>query len=169
MASEISAQKDRLWRGGRITNRLSRFRHFRGHGVHSPYIYSIVRNVFMSGRDRLQNENIALFEQLTKIGTSKQTAKEIANLATHCNFHTPSINSLESRELIICSKDYPKEKIENLAIHADNNGIAIVILSPYSHLSLCNSLLKSNCSTSIDRFRYLIFLNNHLPKQHFKL
>ena len=39
---------------GRVTelrNRLSRARFFRGHGVHSPFVYDVVRNVFM--RDTL--------------------------------------------------------------------------------------------------------------------
>lgn len=39
---------------GRVTelrNRLSRARFFRGHGVHSPFVYDVVRHVFM--RDTL--------------------------------------------------------------------------------------------------------------------
>ena len=37
---------------GRIAelhNRLVRARYFRGHGVHSPFVYNIVREVFMRG------------------------------------------------------------------------------------------------------------------------
>ena len=30
-----------------LRNRLSRARYFRGHGVHSPFVYTIVREVFM--------------------------------------------------------------------------------------------------------------------------
>ena len=30
-----------------LRNRLSRARYFRGHGVHSPFVYDIVRSVFM--------------------------------------------------------------------------------------------------------------------------
>ena len=34
-----------------LRNRLSRARYFRGHGVHSPFVYDLVRQVFM--RDSL--------------------------------------------------------------------------------------------------------------------
>ena len=30
-----------------LRNRLARARYFRGHGVHSPFVYDIVREVFM--------------------------------------------------------------------------------------------------------------------------
>lgn len=30
-----------------LKNRLVRARYFRGHGVHSPFVYAIVRQVFM--------------------------------------------------------------------------------------------------------------------------
>ena len=36
----------------RLTDRLSRARHFRGHGVHSPFVYGLVREAFMFHRLR---------------------------------------------------------------------------------------------------------------------
>ena len=54
---------------GRVTelrNRLSRARFFRGHGVHSPFVYDVVRNVFM--RDTLLPGDRALFRELLAAG-----------------------------------------------------------------------------------------------------
>ncbi|MFR9523727.1 MAG: hypothetical protein SNH94_04055 [Rikenellaceae bacterium] len=159
--------KDQLWKGGRITNHLSRLRHFRGHGIHSPFIYSIMRNVFM--KRRLQCENVALFEQLQAIASNTQSAYEIANLATHCNLNNFSIDSSAGKELIICSADCHPQRIVSLCHDAATNGITFVILHPYKHRKLCDQLLKENRSTSLDRFGYIVLFNNNLPKQHYKL
>lgn len=45
-----------------LRNRLSRVRYFRGHGVHSPFVYDIVRSVFM--RDDLLPGRRDLYEAL---------------------------------------------------------------------------------------------------------
>ncbi len=37
----------RLYGLKQIPSRIRRARYFRGHGVHSPYVYAIVRKVFM--------------------------------------------------------------------------------------------------------------------------
>ncbi len=166
MAGKRSELKNRLWRGGRLTNRLSRLRHFRGHGVHSPFIYSIFRSVFMS--KKLNDGGSDLFEQLQALGVDKHIAVEVANLANYCNINSYSINS-EGEGLIICTTECGDKEVLKLGQSAIQSGTAIVILSPYMRQELCNVLLRSNQSATIDRFRYLILLNNHLPKQHFRL
>lgn len=159
--------KYRLWRGGRLTNHLSRLHHFRGHGVHSPFIYSIVRNVFMSSR--LKSEGNMLLEKLHLLKINNHTAMEIVNLAQHCHYNRITIDSAENSDMIICSTNCSEDKIRELVAIASNRGIAIVILSPYKQQRLCDGLLSQHKCTSIDRLNYIIFLNNHLPKQHFKL
>lgn len=51
-----------------LRNRLSRARYFRGHGVHSPFVYDIVRSVFM--RDDLLPGRRDLYEALLTAGVS---------------------------------------------------------------------------------------------------
>ncbi len=165
--SRLSVTKDILWSGGRVTNHLSRLRYFRGHGVHSPFVYAIVRYVFMGGK-QATTENQQL-KQLIGSSVKKRVALELTSLAKHCGFDSLSIDSFNGESMIVCSEECSDKAINNFAEKAANSGTAIVILAPYRRRELCNSLLKSNCSTSIDRFNYLIFLNNYLPKQHFKL
>lgn len=50
-----------------LRNRLSRARYFRGHGVHSPFVYDIVREVFM--RDGLLPGDRTVYEALTAAGS----------------------------------------------------------------------------------------------------
>ena len=55
-----------------LRNRLSRARYFRGHGVHSPFVYDIVRSVFM--RDDLLPGRRDLYEALLTAGVSRRRA-----------------------------------------------------------------------------------------------
>lgn len=160
--------KDQLWRGSRLADRLSRLRFFRGHGVHSPFIYSIARDVFMT--KRLRDDAVELFDKLKKADIKESVAIEIANLALHCNLSKVTFDLIDNEsELVICSKNSSEHSISTLCKEAEKLGIAVVILSPYTKKSLCNSLLQENRSSSIDRFNYMILFNNYLPKQHFKL
>lgn len=148
-------------------NRLSRLKHFRGRGVHSPFVYSIVRNVFIE--EVVKPLESKLYRELLEINIEDGIAVEIARLANHCGFRTASIDSALSEELIICSLRCSDETIYSLSKSAAQSGKAIIILSPYERREICDRVLRENRSTSIDRFNYLILLNNHLPKQHFKL
>ena len=66
---------------GRIAelhNRLVRARYFRGHGVHSPFVYDIVRSVFM--RDDLLPGRRDLYDALLTAGVSRRRAVQLQNL-----------------------------------------------------------------------------------------
>ena len=58
-----------------LRNRLSRARYFRGHGVHSPFVYDIVRSVFM--RDDLLPGRRDLYEALLTAGVSRRRAVQL--------------------------------------------------------------------------------------------
>ena len=64
-----------------LRNRLSRARYFRGHGVHSPFVYDIVREVFM--HDGLLPGDRTVYDSLTAAGVSRRRAGQLQNLAIH--------------------------------------------------------------------------------------
>ncbi len=162
--------KDRLWRGGRITNHLSRLGHYRGNGIHSPFVYYAIRNIFMSRQ--LQADAAPLFEALQHIDIEPRTAIEIANMVHYCSngdaFLSIDQHSPES-QAIVCTSQCSDLELLRHSSEAAKSGTTLVILAPYKRRNLCDELLKGHRGTSIDRFSYLILLNNHLPKQHFKL
>ena len=87
---------------GRVTelrNRLSRARFFRGHGVHSPFVYDVVRNVFM--RDTLLPGDRALFRELLAAGVPERRAVQLQNLAIHCGYASFGLNRADA-EFCIC-------------------------------------------------------------------
>ena len=69
-----------------LRNRLARARYFRGHGVHSPFVYNIVRNVFM--REALLPGDRALYRALLDAGIAERRAVQLQNLAIHCGYRT---------------------------------------------------------------------------------
>ncbi len=158
-----------LFRGGVLFGRLQHLRHYRGHGVHSPFVYSIVREVFM--RPALTPAARAHFEQLTLCGVKRTIAIEIANLAAHLSVESIEADGVCSatRSMILCTQHCPKELLEQLAAHAAKGGIPFVVIYPQRYSALCAELIQDNQSSSIERKGYTILLNNHLPKQHFKL
>ena len=58
--------KRRLYGLKTLPSRVARARYFRGHGVHSPFVYAIVRQVFM--KRELHDGDLSLYERLTAAG-----------------------------------------------------------------------------------------------------
>ena len=63
---------------------LKRARYFRGHGVHSPFVYAIVRQVFM--RSAPIDGDTALYTALKSRGISERRAVQLQNLMIHCGY-----------------------------------------------------------------------------------
>ena len=74
----------RLYRVAAGSVRAANVRHYRGHGVHSPFVYSLVRQVFM--RRRVEGSNTALYADLVLRHVSRRRATQLQNLYTHCGY-----------------------------------------------------------------------------------
>lgn len=161
----------RLYGATRWGNRLSRARYFRGHGVHSPFVYSIVRKVFM--RSGLIGD-AAVFERLVSEGElPRKRAVELSNLAEHCAYSQVGLDyQREACALVVLSAKFPTEELEAVVEAARASGTTLAIMSPYANRErdrACRRIVESHRSTTIDNRGYLLVFNNHLPKQHFKL
>lgn len=157
---------------GRVSDlhdRLSRARYFRGHGVHSPFVYDIVRRVFM--RDELLPGDRSLFEALLDAGVCRRRAVQLQNLRIHCGYRTFGLNRADA-ELCIATRDLPR--IETLALvrAAAEAGHTVAVMAPYDgqlRQALCEQIVAQHRSTTVDNRGYLLIFNNHLPKQHFRI
>ncbi len=168
MSRRPMAAEQKLYKGGIFLSRLRRLRHLRGHGVHSPYIYSLYRDVFMGCKDKA-SENQELLAAIIQQGASRRTATEISRVAEHCALKSYAIDKIESCDIILCTTHCPEESIAEICAYARLNKVAVIITSPYKRQALCKKLLSDHRGTSIDRFHYMILLNNNLPKQHFEI
>ena len=153
-----------------LGDRISRLKHRKGHGVHSPFVYGFVRKVLMS---KTLNTELGsnLYDSLIAKGISDKRAKELHNLLVYIGGQSYSINDVEC-DLSILLADYPTEKLRHAFEEAKREGVTLAILQPYLNRERQNeveALLGEHRSTSIDNRAYILFFNNHLPKQHYRL
>ncbi|WP_295935287.1 hypothetical protein [uncultured Alistipes sp.] len=157
---------------GRVSalhNRLKRARYYRGHGVHSPFVYNIVRDVFM--RDELLPGDHGLFLALRDSGISRRRATQLQNLAIHCGYASYGINRAD-RELCILTRDLSRDQILSHVAAASEAGHTVVVMSPCDgrcRQALCRQIVAAHRSTTVDNRGYLLIFNNNLPKQHFRI
>ena len=77
--------RQRLFRGYFRLRSNIHVHHWRGHGIHSPFMYGIVRNVFM--KSRVVGPDRRLYEVLRRDGIEQKQAVKIQNLYTHCRMN----------------------------------------------------------------------------------
>ncbi len=156
---------------------LVRVKHYRGRKVHSPFVYGIVRNAIMKTTP-YGDDNI-LFDELRKRGFSKKRAAQLQNLYTFQGYgQAVFIEEAEKtvlREGMLCFVMPSLSEEQTLAIveEAKGTGAALCLVSPYESRGrsrLARSLAASHRHTSIDNRGFLLlFTDERLPKQHFKL
>ena len=151
-------------------NRLSRTRHFRGHGVHSPFVYGFVRKVLMC-KSLIEGTGTALYDALRECGMAERRARELHNTLHYIEGQSFSINEVEGA-LSILLADYPTGELRTAYDKARAEGVTLAICQPYMNGERqreVKSLLDIHRSTSIDNRAYVLFSNNALPKQHYRL
>lgn len=144
-------------------------RYFRGHGVHSPFVYDIVRSVFM--RDDLLPGRRDLYEALLTAGVSRRRAVQLQNLMIHCGYTTFGLNRADA-EFCVATCGLPRPATLALVRAAAEAGHTVALMSPYDgceRQALCGQIIAGHASTTVDNRGYLLIFNNHLPKQHFRI
>ncbi len=163
--------KQRLYGLKQLPDRIARARYFRGHGVHSPYVYSIVRKVFMERRPTDVRHD--LLDELLALDAPRRRAIELQNLMVHCGYENYAINALpEGVGFVILTCEVGEEQTLAWVRKAAEQGTTLVLSNPYANSArtkLCQQIIQYHKGTTVDNRGYLIIFNNHLPKQHFKL
>ena len=169
--------RKRLAKAASYSRTLVRVKHFRGRKVHSPFVYGIVRNAIM--KTTPQGSDHALFDELRRRGFSRKRAAQLQNLYTFRGYGAAVFTeegdtpSLDSGTLCFVMPSLPTDRTLALVEAARGTGAAICIVSPYESRArrrLAQSLVASHCHTSVDNRGFLLlFTDERLPKQHFKL
>ncbi|MBO5832737.1 MAG: hypothetical protein J6Q95_05535 [Alistipes sp.] len=162
--------KQRLQDLSYLPSYISRARYFRGHGVHSPYIYRIVRQVFMQRKLYIADSDI--FVALRARDIAERRCTEIANLMTVCEYGSWTIDGMSQAELVVATLDTRYPQLEEYAEYARSIGATLCIMNPYNNRErweVCRRIIDAHPSTTVDNRAYLLIFNNHLPKQRFRL
>ncbi|MBP3548482.1 MAG: hypothetical protein J6J64_07390 [Alistipes sp.] len=162
--------KQRLYGLKHLPSYVRRARYFRGHGVHSPYVYAIVRQVFM--QNKLYAGSHPLYDTLLALGVARRRCVQLANLVDHCGYGSWSVDSLERVDMIVATLATTYAHLEEYARYARECGATLCVVSPYNNANrwaVCSALIDSHPSTTVDNRGFLLIFNNHLPKQRFRL
>ena len=162
--------KHRLYGLKHLPTHLRRARYFRGHGVHSPYVYNIVRKVFM--QNKLVAEMRDLHDALVARGIASRRCVQLQNLVAHCDYESWSIDTLQPCQMLIATMATTFEQLMEYADYAREQGITLCIMRPYNNAerwAVCSQIIEEHPSTTVDNRGYLLIFNNHLPKQRFRL
>lgn len=166
--------KRRLYGVTRLRDRISRARHFRGHGVHSPFVYSIVRQVFMRSKFITADTyyTIIVYEALLGQQIPRKRALQLANLCAYCGYREISYSKPYAADFIIVPQHIEPADFAGYVKVARECGATLAIMAPYLNRErdkACREIVAQHRCTTIDNRGYLLVFNNHLPKQHFRL
>ncbi len=172
--------KNRASRAILYTKSTLRIKHFRGHGVHSPFVYSLVRQVFM--KYKFSSTDRSLYNGLRSEDCDKKTSRQLQNLYNHCSYSTffilnhsnhSTYNSDITSDIIVISSSIDTHQIDEILESSLNSGTPVVVIYPRNNkkrLKTCLTHIDSDKYLTIDNRRFMLFYcDNKLPRQHFKL
>ncbi len=163
--------KRRLYKLSLLTDEIARAKHYRGYGIHSPFVYGLIRKVFMCSR-LVDNSRTELYEALLALGVARKRAVQLQNTMIYCGCNTFAINGDGSAEFNIATADYPADSLPAAYETARRHGATLVVMVPYANRErrdACRAIIAEHRSTSVDNRGYILIFNNKLPKQHFRL
>jgi hypothetical protein len=142
-------------------------------------VYGIVRNAIM--KTKPQGEDNALFEELRSRGFSTRRAAQLQNLYKFRGFTRPVFaeqesalpTGLDAGTICFAMPSLAEEQTLALVEGARGTGATICMMRPYESRDrrrLARNLVASHRHTSVDNRGFLLlFTDERLPKQHFKL
>lgn len=170
--------KGTIVRAALYSRTLTHVRHYRGFGVHSPFVYGVIRNAIMKSDP--QGEGRSLYDELRRRGFSKRRAAQLHNLYEFQSFTSAAfadagggIPSMDAGTLCLAMPEFPESGMTALAEQARQAGSTLCVVSPRvsrGRSRMSRGLVELHRHTSIDNRGFLLlFYNDRLPKQHFKL
>lgn len=154
---------------------FTRIHHFRGHSVHSPFAYSLVRNVLME--KSLAEGLDSVCDRLCSKGISRKYAIRISNLTRYCALSDIAVDSRtdivnNSSILLVASPAFPEGNLLSLEQTAGPSDVFCVTVprKGKTRRNICTQLIQRHDGLSIEnRGVLLMFYDKGLNKQHIRL
>lgn len=144
-------------------------RHRRGYGVHSPFLYRIIREALMR-RNVVGGERV-LYDELRRRGINKATAARLQNLCTlECEGMWCIDRVADGEELAIATEGCKESIVRAMVNRLSRGDGMVVVLHSWCNRGrrkVCKELVEMHNSMSAsDLTITLYFSYKGLPKQH---
>lgn len=170
--------RQRLFRGYFRLRSNIHVHHWRGHGIHSPFMYGIVRNVFM--KSRVVGPDRRLYEVLRRDGIEQKQAVKIQNLYTHCRMNGfltiasgECLNRIAPDQLCILLPGTSLETIATTARRVSECHATLILLSPHRNARcwrFAQQIWRHYPCVSVDRrVMVLYFFSSKFQPQHYRI
>lgn len=120
---------------------------------------------------KLHGDNSRLYDALVERGVARKRARQLHNLALHCDYSSWEIDAFDSQYTILTLAT-SADLIAEYNDKCREAGATLCILSPYytaERWTECCRIVEAHPSTTVDNRGYILIFNNHLPKQRFRL
>ena len=154
-----------------------RLRYWRGHNIHSPFVYRLVREVLMPCPNPNIVPNATLYDTLTGHGIPPTFARRTAQLHTYLGYNSFEADPdafREGTDLVLLTAPAP-EKAQTLlremerAIAGTGRQAAMAVCRPYRNREMKRWWQRQNL-LQIDLWRMgIIILDDNLNPQCYKL
>lgn len=149
-----------------------RFRHSRGYGVHSPFLYKVVREAMMPRK--VATTDTKLRGELVTVGVDGRTAVRLQNYLSLVGYTRWAINKAEEvteGTLFVATPDCPHEVVKQIAERCqEGNAMAtlcIIHRRGRTEKKWRREFVGAHKGMSAEKPRFtLLFFNPALPKQH---
>lgn len=144
----------------------------RGYGIHSPFLYRIVREAMMPRHPK--EGDSSLYEALRGRGVGRRTATRLHNLFVLEGYTAWSIDSTATGgAMMVATPECSEERTRAMAAALGEQEGVLCILHPIGNCArrrLCRRLTKAHHSMSAEKRAFtLLFSRNDLQKQHIRI
>lgn len=157
---------------------ISRRRRRRGHGVHSPFVYGLAREIFRKRRLPMVDSEF-FYVTVAQSGASDRVIEELYAIYLRCKLGSLTVTKSTSGKMGYTDRMLHVIATPELGTLPHTEGWkegdyrVLAVLEPHINAereSFCKNLIESGECVSIDRFDYMLFFyDSKLTPQHFEL
>lgn len=144
-----------------------------GHRIHSPYVYNIVRDIFMKRRSAVVPSDAELTVALCQAGLKYDYSYRVGQFFKYNNLHRYSMNPMEysGEDMLVITSVNDPHRLDDIivAMRKKHERSAVVCVSIYRNKE-CRNWWKLQHELELDLYRIgVIIYDENLNKEYFKL
>lgn len=144
-----------------------------GHRIHSPYVFNMVREIFMKRRNSIAPSDAELTVALCQAGLKYDYSYRVGQFLKYNNFHSYIMNptSYNGEEMLVVTVINDPNQLDAMvaAMRKKHKRSAVVCVNIYRNKE-CRNWWRSQHELELDLYRIgIVIYDENLNKEYFKL